>query len=701
MKKSLVLAVAPLVVLAELRPPGAERAPIRGNNGAAILPGGRVLQPLGQQFPTGPGPVNVIITGNDRFMASANIGPERGSVTVFQRNGKQNWTLGNVFASEFASQPGELRSVSGGIALANEKQAWISEGESGRVRLLDLASGTFRRTIGTNDSALALTNNFSGALAFDRKRNLLFIADPFKRRIVGLDVEKQQIASRTELGLRPNALSLDPSGLRLWVAGSGDTSEGSNGPIACVLDVANISKPSVAGSIRHAGNSYGILATAEAVYISDAKNDEVLAVNPSTLEIQKSMPLRVEGLADLRGLIPKGLAYDDSHHWLLAAAAGVNAVAVLDPRRGAIGLLPAGWFPTALAAQDGVAVVANKKGRGSGPSTVFVQSDYMEFFGVFHRGSLTRFEIPPEQELRRQTTLVLEANGFRTVAGAPWPEVPVQHVVLIVKSGETFDEVLGDIKASNGGVSGMAKYARFGDQGYADGGKRRFSLQGISVTPNQHSLAERWAFSDNFYAGSAVLADGYEAEADMPETVPRHLEQAGVSYLGLSGSAETTIQAVDNQFREKEKTLPGVLVVNLRTNSSPGPGAYPYEASRVAQEDQQVGQVVEYLSHSRWWREMAIFIVGDEVQTGADHIEAERGVVICAGPYFRKNFVSHLNTAIPSIWKTVFHLLKVPPLNLFDASACDFRDLLTTEANSEPFTAVPADSRLFENSSRR
>ena len=43
-----------------------------------------------------------------------------------------------------------------------------------------------------------------------------------------------------------------------------------------------------------------------------------------------------------------------------------------------------------------------------------------------------------------------------------------------------------------------------GVNGYVDGRRERFSLQRVSVTPNQHALARQFAFSDNYYQPEPV-----------------------------------------------------------------------------------------------------------------------------------------------------------------------------------------------------
>jgi hypothetical protein len=67
-----------------------------------------------------------------------------------------------------------------------------------------------------------------------------------------------------------------------------------------------------------------------------------------------------------------------------------------------------------------------------------------------------------------------------------------------------------------------------------------------------------------------------------------------------------------------------------------------------------------------------------------------------ASPYARKNYVSHVNASFPGLLKTVFRLLGVPPLNLFDAAASDLGECFTDEPDFTPYQSIRVDSRLFD-----
>ena len=136
------------------------------------------------------------------------------------------------------------------------------------------------------------------------------------------------------------------------------------------------------------------------------------------------------------------------------------------------------------------------------------------------------------------------------------------------------------------------------------------------------------------------------------------------------------------------------------TKERPADG-YPYEASFVEDNDLALGRILQYLSHSPWWREMAVFITEDDAQGGLDHIDAHRTVLLAAGPYVKRNYVTHTNSSFPGLLKTIFELLQMPPLNLMDASAASLREIFTDEPDFTPYDVLIPDLRVFDASKVR
>ena len=328
-----VLLAAVGALCAEYRPPAGFRSALRGLNGSSILPGGRVIQPLGEQFVTGPGPFGLAISPSGRNIATANLGPERSSLTILESDKRGVWSIHNLFTARAADRENDFHSLFFGIAFNGEKQVWVAEGDSGRVRLIDLASGSRRKTIDLN--AGDLKNSFSGALALDSARNLLYVLDQAHFRVLVYDTKASAPVTSVYVGFLPYALALSPDGQHLYVtnvglfryhalpgadqkragetglafpafgfpsieATAGVQRRNSTATVAvpplgdpnvresnsvCILDVATPNAAKVIAFVRtglpfgpdNAGGSSpsGVLATADAVYVSNAHNDTV------------------------------------------------------------------------------------------------------------------------------------------------------------------------------------------------------------------------------------------------------------------------------------------------------------------------------------------------------------------------------------------------------------------------------------------
>src|SRR5450432_4055034 len=176
--------------------PAGNRPPIRSRSNS-ILPGGRVIAPLGKQFKTGPGPFGLAISSAGKI-ATANLGPERLSMTVLQMDKKGVWLIHNFLNKRPARESGpdpdkdEWRSTFMGVAFAGEKQIWVSEGNSGRVRLIDAETGERRRLVDLNQESVRDT--FAGDLAYDAAHGFLYVTDQANFRVVAVDTRKGRVA---------------------------------------------------------------------------------------------------------------------------------------------------------------------------------------------------------------------------------------------------------------------------------------------------------------------------------------------------------------------------------------------------------------------------------------------------------------------------------------------------------------------------
>jgi hypothetical protein len=158
------------------------------------------------------------------------------------------------------------------------------------------------------------------------------------------------------------------------------------------------------------------------------------------------------------------------------------------------------------------------------------------------------------------------------------------------------------------------------------------------------------------------------------------------------------IEEIERLYVKPDRELPRLVFVHLPNDhmAKPRPeDGYPLPSSYVCDNDYALGRILEYLSRTKWWRSMAVFVTEDDAQGGVDHIDSHRTVLLLASPYARKNYASHRNASFPGLLKTAFRILGIPPLNLFDATATDLADCFTSVPDFAPYQALRPEPEIF------
>lgn len=139
-------------------------------------------------------------------------------------------------------------------------------------------------------------------------------------------------------------------------------------------------------------------------------------------------------------------------------------------------------------------------------------------------------------------------------------------------------------------------------------------------------------------------------------------------------------------------TVPALSYLSLTNDHTRGTQTgFPTPTAMVADSDLAIGQIIDMVSHSRVWSSSAIFVVEDDSQDGADHINAHRIPAFVISPYARRNVVIHTRYDLVSVVRTIEIIIGMKPLTLNDARATPMYDVFSgTPTNSAPFTTIPA-----------
>ena len=307
-----------------------------------------------------------------------------------------------------------------------------------------------------------------------------------------------------------------------------------------VIDVRDPSDPKVLDRIRTGlpigGQSIGgsspgaVVAGKRKIFVSNATQDSISVIDARSREVEENALIApASAVKGLRGVLPFGMALSPNENRLYIACAGINAVAVVETGQMQLqGFIPTGWFPArvAVSADGKTLFVANAKGFGAGPNggSGFQLGPEGAYIGDITKGTVSIVTIPKDYVLRPLTLQVMRNNGFvpgfsaqgKTPASKRSPDFPVplpgrpsskiHHVVFITKENRTFDEVLGDLDGAE--AERDATLARWGIDATVKE-ENQPTLEHVQVTPNEHALARRFAFGDNFYVDSDVSVDGH------------------------------------------------------------------------------------------------------------------------------------------------------------------------------------------------
>ncbi|MFI5885130.1 phosphoesterase [Streptomyces sp. NPDC051554] len=326
----------------------------------------------------------------------------------------------------------------------------------------------------------------------------------------------------------------------------------------------------------------------------------------------------------------------------------------------------------------------------------------------------------------------------------------IKHVFLLVKENRTYDQVLGDLPQGNGNASltqfgenvtpnqhALAEqfglYDNFYDIGTNSAEGHNWLMQSDNPEYTESSAGEytRSYDTENDVLGhqkTGFIWTGAQAAGksvkDFGEFQSLETKPAGATWQNLycdsknmaatgaqtaypikTGSAIPSLNDVSVQgfplfdldvpdiYKEQiwqqdfEKNGPANL--NMFWFSNDHTGGPANAAAEVADNDLAVGKMVDKITHSKYWKDSAIFVVEDDSQAGLDHVDGHRAPVQVISPYANHGTVDdHYYSQITMV-RTVEQILGIHPMNQLDSAATPMYGAFTKKADDTPFTAVP------------
>jgi YVTN family beta-propeller protein len=336
------------------------------------------------------------------------------------------------------------------------------------------------------------------------------------------------------------------------------------------------------------------------------------------------------------------------------------------------------------------------------------------------------------------------------VEGSPIPRKigqasPIKYCVYIVKENRTFDQVLGDLGRGNGDPS-LALFGEKTTPNHHALAREFVCLDNFYVESEVSADGHEWsmgAYATDFVEKHWPLSYGHDARKKLPYPAEGKVDhaarpaggylwdrciEAGVSFRTYgewvsngktpdepcTPSAKALVGRFDPWFRsfdmdypdqkradrfiselkrfEQEGDMPRMQIVRLPNDHTSGasPGK-PTPIAHVADNDLAFGRVIEALSKSKFWPQLAIFVVEDDAQNGPDHVDAHRTIAYVISPFAKRDAVDSTLYSTSSMLRTMELILGLKPMSQFDAAAMPMFASFQREANPKPYECKPVE----------
>ena len=177
------------------------------------------------------------------------------------------------------------------------------------------------------------------------------------------------------------------------------------------------------------------------------------------------------------------------------------------------------------------------------------------------------------------------------------------------------------------------------------------------------------------------------------------------NYAGFNMSIpdQFRVAQFESEFTSKWLTgkgkMPSLVTIQLPNDHGADTSTvngFPFRQSYMEDNDLALGRMLQFLSHTPYWKNMLVIVTEDDPQGGADHVDAHRSVLMMVGPYVKKDYVSHTHANFGSILRVIYGLLGIPPVNHYDQTASVLDDFFTEKPDFKPYNLVVPDKRVFD-----
>lgn len=658
--------------------------------------------------------------------------------TIYFTGLEKNLYVGNVSQSgtftltkKIDLSAGNKKTNPLGIGLCNNNIAFVALAITNEIAVVDLSKGKMlnRIPVGvcpyaiiiSKDKKLAFVSNFGG---------------PHARK--GDRTEK---SAGTDVAVDDRSVAL-------------------RGSVA-VIDIASEKKITEIATRIHP-ESMTLSPDGKSLYVTDDSGDGISVIDTKTLKVTHTINTKPDPALPY-GSLTTALAFSSDGKTLFAANAGNNSIALIDPRhpqKVPYGFVAAGGFPGAINIAGNNLFIGNVTAVKGEIQKVALPGNQAELnaYTTEARKGFHFIEL-----LRAQVVSNTKATPKPVPDNVGEPS-SIKHVVYIIKENKKFDQVLGDFGKGNcdprlvefgkeitPNTHALAKQFVLLDNYYCNGVNssdgHQWAIQGITTPYHEKDFSNGHCAYDFgtdplSYAGCGfiwnhLLRKGISfrnfGETDLAEITKgktwtdvynawknkndsaqykcsytmKSLEKySDLRYPGwnMNITDQVRADAFIAALKEYETAgnLPEFMIVYLPNDHTSGYGEEsPTPRAYVTDNDWATGRVVEALSKSSFWKDMAVFINEDDPQSGTDHVDGHRSYCLVAGPHVKRDTViSHFYNQ-SSVLHTICQIFGVQPMNQLVAVAPLMTDCFNQAPDYTPYNSLAPTVAINELNPRK
>jgi YVTN family beta-propeller protein len=479
-------------------------------DGSIVVPNGLALTPAGDHLEVSDRPLGMALSPDGNLMAvvtGSNFGTRSlHIIDMASKTLKQSLSIGSSFVGLAFSPAGDKIYVGGGSG--NNVRFFVA-----------MPNGLFAA-----DGTITIAGAAPSGLSRNADGSRLYVALNQTNQVAVIDTATRAILTRIPVGTYPYTTVMSGDGSRVYVSnwggkipGPGDFTDGmfpvvvdrrTGIPVSGTVSVIDTASNAVVKTIEVGLHPCGMALSpgGDRLYVTNANSDTVSMIDTASDMVAKTLHVGQvgPGRVPILGSSPNAVTVSPDGTTVYVANASENTIAVVDPDTNASdvvrGLIPTGWYPTAVAmdATGDRLVIASGYGFGSLAPTPPGRAgrSYAD-----RKGVVSILNVPTADQLGdltaqvRKNNRVIPAGGVDKAGGSnPIPMhvgqgSPIKHVFYIIKENRTYDQVFGDLPQGNGDSS-LVQFGR-------------------NVTPNHHALAEQFALLDNYYGPGDQSALGH------------------------------------------------------------------------------------------------------------------------------------------------------------------------------------------------